>query len=246
MTNERKYRKPPVIEALCEIFFADSHWDDAVIGQFYDRVKDRFPTKRRYEIHSAEFAFQPSSGTATAGVRQLPPRMQFVSEQGNRILQVAPDLLIVNQLPPYPHFEAWEPTIHEALSIYREIAQPRRITQIGLRYIDRIVIPTPQIDMKDYFTIYPQVPEHGHFMMRVEVPTQNAHTKIITFASVEPDSSEQKAFLLDLYDIHRSDPGIDFDRVAETIHAAHENIITVFEGSMTERLRQLFEPEDSR
>ena len=38
---ERKYRKPPVVEALCEIYFADSTWDDTVPGVFYERATFR-------------------------------------------------------------------------------------------------------------------------------------------------------------------------------------------------------------
>jgi len=50
MTSGRKYRKPPVVEALCEIYFAGSNWDETVPGRFYDRVKDNFPVKRQREI----------------------------------------------------------------------------------------------------------------------------------------------------------------------------------------------------
>src|SRR3990172_4896115 len=157
MTSGRKYRKPPVVEALCEIYFAGSNWDETVPGGFYDRVKDRFPVKRQREIQEAEVAFA-GSGEAAASVRRLPPWMQFLSEKGDRLIQLGRDLLVVNQLRPYPSFEDWEPVIYAALEVYRDLAQPKGVARLGMRYINRVVIPEPVILMEDYFTVYPHLP----------------------------------------------------------------------------------------
>ncbi len=40
---DRRYRKSPVIEALCEIYFSGSAWDETVPGAFYERWKNEFP-----------------------------------------------------------------------------------------------------------------------------------------------------------------------------------------------------------
>ena len=92
---ERRYRKPPVVEALCEIHFAESTWDETVPGAFYERVKKDFPGKRQQEIREAQITLGPAE--ATAGMRRLPPRMQFVSDERHRMIQIAKDLLVVNQ-----------------------------------------------------------------------------------------------------------------------------------------------------
>lgn len=34
VTKDRRYRIPPLVEALCEIHLRDSAWDDTVPGQF--------------------------------------------------------------------------------------------------------------------------------------------------------------------------------------------------------------------
>ncbi|RMH08650.1 MAG: hypothetical protein D6704_02710 [Nitrospirae bacterium] len=44
---ERRYRKPPVIEALCEIYFAGSSWDETIPGAFYQQIKDDYPKKQQ-------------------------------------------------------------------------------------------------------------------------------------------------------------------------------------------------------
>ncbi|MGH8605379.1 MAG: TIGR04255 family protein, partial [Gammaproteobacteria bacterium] len=158
MTNDRRYRNPPVVEALCEIYLKESAWDDTVPGQFYDRMKHGFPVKRQREIQEANISFS-IAGEAAAGIRRLPPWIQFVTESGDRMIQLARDLLVVNQLRPYPHFDDWEPAIYSALEVYRELAMPKAVARLGVRYINRVVIPEPRIRMEEYFTLYPQLPQ---------------------------------------------------------------------------------------
>jgi uncharacterized protein (TIGR04255 family) len=247
---ERRYRKPPVIEALCEIYFAGSSWDDTVPGAFYERTKSDFPQKRQRTIQEAQITLGPEQ--AAAGVRQLPPWMQFVSDEKHRMIQVARDLLVVNQLAPYPHFDEWEPDVYRALHIYRDLAQPRNVVRLGLRYINRVLIPEKQIRMEDYFTIYPNLPQrlgdiHGSFLVRVEVPqSAQGHTVVITFGTAPPPSPQDaaQAFMLDLYDIFERDTPVDADVIKREVRSAHDNIVVAYEDSITETLRALFEPEE--
>lgn len=247
---ERRYRKPPVLETLCEIYFADSAWDDTVPGAFYERVKNDFPQKRRREIQQAEIALGPAE--AKAGVRRLPPWMQFVSESGDRMIQIAENLLVVNQLRPYPHFEEWQPVVHDALQIYKELTQPKKVARLGLRYINRVVIPGARVQMEDYFTIYPNLPPglgdtHGSFLVRVEVPQfEQGHTVLVTFGTVPPQQpgQDEQVFMLDLYDILQVDKVLEEVDIKEEILGAHNNIVMAFEDSITGRLRDLFEMEE--
>jgi len=247
---ERRYRKPPVVEALCEIFFSDSAWDDTVPGAFFERVKNDFPKKQQREIQQAEIALGPAE--AKAGIRRLPPWLQFVSDEKRRMIQVAKDLLVVNQLSPYPHFEEWEPEVLRALDIYRQLAGPLTVQRIGLRYINRVTIPQAQIKMEDYFTVFPNLPRglggiHGSFLVRVEVPQgDSGHTVLITFGTVPQPRPDAQTFTLDLYDIlHCNKPfeEIDFEK---EVGRAHGNIVLAFEDSVKDRLRDLFEPMEER
>ena len=164
------------------------------------------------------------------------------------MIQLGRDLLVVNRFPPYPRFEAWEPVIHDALATYRKLADPKGISRVGLRYINRIVIPEAKIRMEDYFTIYPQLPpafgeRHGSFLVRVEVPAESGqHSVKITFGSAPPPGPDAMAFLLDLYDIR--DGSCDFEKFEGVVKAAHQHVVDSFEGGITEKLREIFRPRD--
>lgn len=249
MSEHRRYRKPPVVEALCEMYFDGSEWDDTLIGQFYERVKKEFPKKRQQEIQEAQVRFS-SAGEAAAGVRRLPPRMQFVTEAGDRMIQLGPDLLVVNQLRPYASFEDWEKTLYSALDTYRELARPKGFARLGVRYIDRVIIRAPTVRMEDYFALYPEIPaalgtSHGAFMLRVEFPERRAgHRLLVTFGSAPPEEPGTTAFLLDYYDVSEPGAATTTEAVRPCVRTAHENVIEAFEASITDQLRSLFEPEE--
>ena len=250
MALRRKYRRSPIVEALCELYFEGSEWDDTVPGQFYDQIKAQFPIKRQREIQEAHVMLS-TAGEASAGVKRLPPWMQFVASDESRFIQIGQDVLVVNQLRPYPHFEDWEPLIYSSLETYRALAKPKGIARLGLRYINRVVIPHTQILMEDYFTVYPQLPKamgdmHGRFMIRVDLPSrQGEHGVLITFGSAPAEKPNEIAHLLDLYDIFKPEQPLTFDAVKAQVTIAHENIEAAFEGSITDKLRTLFEVEAS-
>jgi uncharacterized protein (TIGR04255 family) len=244
--HNRRYRNPPVVEALCEISFTKSQWDDTIPGAFYERVKKDFPQKQQRKVQEAEITM--GLGQAPVGLRAIPTWMQFVSEQKHRVLQLAPDLLVVNQLAPYPHFEEWAPDIYRAFKLYIELAKPELVQRVGVRYINRVVIPEHRLQMEKYFTIYPSLPKtigdtHGSFLVRVEVPQeQDGHVILITFATAPPDGGTPgQAFVLDFYDLVHVNKPIDAEQLRQEVERAHKNIVRAFENSITDRLRHLFE-----
>lgn len=245
--HERKYRRPPVIEALCEIYFSGSVWDETVPGAFYERMKQDFPQKQQRRFQAVQVSLGPEE--VMAGVHQLPPWMQFISGEKHRMVQIAQDVLVVNQLAPYPHFEEWELDIYRAMREYNELARPQGFSRIGVRYINHVEIPGPQVRLADLFTIYPNLPPalgdaYGAFMVRVEVP-KGDHTVLITFGTAPPSGPPEavQAYALDFYDIIQLESPVDTKVVKKLVEQAHENIVEAFEASITNRLRDLFELE---
>ena len=245
----RSYRNPPIVEALCEVYFSGASWDDTLPEKFFEEVKQNFPIKEVRPKHKAEITLG-EAGAATTDVQTLPSTFQFLNEEGHRIIQVSDNLLVVNQLRPYCHFEEWEEQFYEAFDIYKKLASPDKIERIGLRYINRFELPaSPEksIFMADYFTIFPTVPQslgksHGPFLVRVQVPQNNdRHTLLIVFGTedVPPTDEEKQAFMLDIYDMVSLDIEPDKKKLCAEVRLAHENVVKTFEDSITNPLREL-------
>lgn len=244
----RKYKNPPVVEALCEIFFNGSKWDSTLPGLFFDKIKDDYPKKRELEQIGVEVSV--SRDMQGSRVMRGSKRLQFIKEDGSQLVQIEKDLLVVNQLKPYPRFEDWKPVIDKMQNLYVQLTEPQGIRRVGIRYINRIVIPTNKFKVEDYFYLYPEVPQsleamHGRFMMRLEIPPKyKGHLLVITFGTAPADSPETSTEMLDLYDIFALPQPLATSDVDKYIIEAHENIEAAFENSITNKTRALFEKEE--
>lgn len=239
---KRQYLNAPVIEALCEVYFRESEWDTTIPGIFYERVSDEFPNKS--ERMGVEIELSLAAEVLATRTRHPEPRSQFSRSDGSRMLQIGRDLLVVNQVRPYPHFGKWRPAVLDAVSLYEELAKPKGVERIGMRYINRIEIPGETLEMAEYFGLYPEIPErigssHGAFMMRVEVPSvHERHQLMVTFGSAPQQTKGSRAFLLDLYDMVV--PTTPIGSVEEYLDEAHENIERLFESIITDSTRTIF------
>lgn len=244
---KRQYKNPPVQEALCEIFFTGSEWDNTIPGSFYGEIQRDFPNKTQLKQFGVEVNIAEKERLAKFSENE--DRIQFRKPDASQIVQLAKDLLVVNQLRPYPRFEAWLPVIKNKLELYVKLARPKNIAKIGVRYINRIIIPKKEVRMEDYFNLYPQLPkewgdEHGSFMMRLELPPKHpTHQLVITFATTPSDAADSTAFALDLYDIFGKLAKNEVDQVVKIASEGHENIEQAFENSIMDNLRVIFQEE---
>jgi len=241
----KRYRNPPVIEALCEFRFKPGQpWDLAIPGLVYEKIQDRFPKRRLAKI------FELSVTATPGGVGQqvlTTDRMQFLREDERALVQVDRDLLAVNHLKPYPTWQEFLPLIEHGFSAYRDVAQPKGFERIGLRYINRIEIPGQPVDLAHYLEFRPFVgpslpQDYGPFMVGIEAPYQNGRDRLrlqlATAAITKPDAL---AVMLDL-DYFLAEPGaVQLDNVLAWIDAAHGRVEEAFEACITDRLRHIFE-----
>src|SRR5712692_222149 len=116
---DRRYGRPPVVEALCEIYFTGSNWDPTTPGIFYERLRGNYPQKTSLSQFGIEMQVGPGQQAESRQVAQE-PRMRFAKADNSRVVQLARELLIVNQLLPYPRYEEWREEVRAILDIYRE------------------------------------------------------------------------------------------------------------------------------
>ncbi len=247
---DKKYQKPPVVEALCEIYFVDSQWDSTIPGLFLNKIRSEYPSTKELQQVEARVNISPAAQSAQFQARGT--RTQFTNRDNSRIIQLEQNLLVVNQLKPYPRFKDWQPIIRAMFNHYVELANPKGLDRIGLRYINQVVLPPIPLRTQDYFRIYPEIPEemggtHGRFMLRLDArPHHNDHELIITFVLNSVKANEPVNFMLDLYDIKPASGAPSISAVEAIVNEAHENIVLAFENSLTEKAKALFKEEDKR
>ncbi len=242
----RRYKNPPVVEALCEFQFVPSQpWDLTIPGLIYEKVKKKFPDRKQQVGIGVQF--RSTEKGIERKVEPAPPRVQFHRKDKTALIQVAPDLLAVNQLKPYPAWTKFKPMVLEALQMYREVANPKGFKRIGLRYINKINIKAESVELSEYVDFYPYVPKElpqlrTSFMSRVEIPYLNDQDRmLVTIGSAPPESPNTTSIVLDIDHIMAIPEAISMEVTEEWIEQAHSAIEGVFESCIKDKSRILFE-----
>ena len=134
----------------------------------------------------------------------------------------------------------------DAFKAYREVASPRSIHRIGLRYINTIELAGSGIDLEDYFEFRPYVGPNlprtiGPFAMSVQLPFENSRDVLnLQMVSQAGVLSDITTIILDLDYFLVKSGEVELDEAFEWIDIAHTHIEDIFEASITEQLKQKF------
>jgi uncharacterized protein (TIGR04255 family) len=245
------FENPPLIEVMCEFRFnAGLPWDWTVPGLVYSRVRHDFPDKHEQPA----FELELPAGVLSPPINNV-SRVQFLRKDRSALLQVGPNLLTVNHLRPYPTWQRFRALIAEQLEVYRNVAQPKSIQRIGLRYINRIEVPQLEpgipIEIEHYLIAAPGLPETlkgrtlVNFGQRVEIDIREAKgILVLQSSSVLPESEGNVAFLLDLDFITANGTDTDLADAMLWVERAHARIEEAFLACITAASRRLFGVKD--
>lgn len=235
----RMYSNPPLIEAICNFRFANSHpWDWTIPGLFYERIRDKFP--HREQTNVLETIMDANQGKF---VQQMQPRIQFLTEDRTTVMQIAPYNLSIHQLQPYTSWCHFNELILKYLLIYHEIANSPELIRIALHYVNRIEFSQTELELEDYFNVLPQIPDpipqvFPSFLVNVDIPYGTSIGGLrITFGTVLAEASDKFAYVLDL-DMSSSNEYVPpINQVSGWLDTAHYHIKVAFDASFTNRAR---------
>lgn len=242
----KRYKKSTVIEALCEFQFVPSKsWDLTIPGLIYEKVKKKFPD--RQQKIGIGFKFRPTEKGFEHKVEPAPPRIQFHRKNKTALIQIAPDLLVINQLKPYPTWSKFKQMILEALQIYKKVVKPKGFKRIVLKYINKINIKAKSVELSEYFDFYPYISKdlpqlHTGFMSRVEIPYEkNRDRMIVTIGSTPSESPNMLSTILDINYIMANPEAIPIEEFKKWIDHAHLVIEKTYKSCIKNKSRVLFE-----
>jgi len=244
----KKYKNPPIVEALCEFqFLPNQPWDITIPGILYEKIKDEFPVKQQQVGFGVAVKPGKAGMVLKPEIEFGPPRMQFFSKDKISLVQVGPDLLTVNHLRPYSTWKKFKPLILKIFGEYIVIANPKGVRQIRLRYINKIDFDQHKIELSDYFNYYPSIPSnlpqtYKTFQVTVEIPYNNERDTLrLSFATIIPEKPNVLSLLFDLDYVMILPESIVLDKLPDWLEDAHTAIENAFEACIKDKCRKLFE-----
>ena len=240
----KKYKNPPVIEAVCEFrLSSDTPWDLTIPGLFYERVKHDFPYREQRLVQEVEVIATPQ------GLQQVikySDRVLMFAPDRKLLLQLGPRLLVINALKPYPTWEHFKKRIESAWKILQKVMEIKGLERIGLRYINRIEFPSPIVRLEEYFDFYPFVGERlpqkiVSFITIAEFPYADDRDLCRVQIQRALESETKTAVILDIDYFTVRPQTIDVSDGLTWVEEAHSRVEEVFEGCITDKLRSMFE-----
>ena len=250
MTEGLKLPHAPIIEAVVDI---NCDLPPALdLAAIQDRAKqafrERYPLARRQMTQRHEFGTAATEAGGVA-VRQLVSGLQFLSADEKQLVQIRPEGYTFNRLAPYGSLDEYLPDIEWSWSRFRELTRPVQIRGIGLRYINRILLPMDggQIDLPAYLNVSPLVPDRetlefvGFLNQSSAVEMETGNHVNITLAT-QPAEDERLPII---FDIEVSTPSIrsleEWQEIREAIESLRRLKNRVFERTLTETCLNLFQ-----
>ncbi len=245
-TSERGYKTAPIHEALVEFRFEPGQeWDPTFAGKLHthESIRSVYTGKpRQQKIVQAQLRAGTEEPTSFQ-VREGAGRTQLINSDNTKHLSLGSDVLSVHELAPYSGWSSFRPRIEKALQAYDDVATPKGVTGIGVRYLNSITIPSAELTLKEYFTCSP--PDINGFpktmtgfMNRVEYIEDEDIKFVLTFASIEAPTGSL-GFLLDL-DFNWDGPTVPVASVMQLVDDLHEREGIAFEATITDKAREIF------
>lgn len=243
-----RYRNPPLLEAACEFGFrlADP-WDEAIRDRFHDQIRARYPSRGRSVRQNLEASPVMDERDVGQTVNMSATEISVFADVDRRtFVQLAPDTLTINVTTPYPSWARVRPRIVEALGALEEIVRIETLTVARLIYIDQFMLPSSE-PIDTYFIFRPHLAPafpwlNADFYLGLHADDPDGSTYTIEIRSEQHGEGSTDHYLM------RSEYAIDQEQSVEAgltwIETAHERVNELFEASITNDMRALFNRED--
>lgn len=246
MSEYTVFPNAPITEALLDIRVELP--EDVTLARlevFHDLVKDSFPEKQERISFTTDLKLS-QEGAQALSTSGGPEGYLFRSPTGKKIVQARLDGFTFNKLKPYENWKVFRSEARELWNQYFQITDPIKITRIALRYINKIEIPLPIKDFKEYILttpeIAPKLPQGlAYFFMRLDIPNPDIGANAIITQTMENPTENQRLPLIFDIDVFQNTTYIgNKTEIWEEFEKLRSFKNDLFFNSITEKTKELF------
>ena len=235
-----RFENPPLAEAVCEFRFAGIGVQSVLVpGRYYERVKAEYAdieVSRKVGVQAGGQELAMATEDVTV----------FRNRPANRLVQIGFGMLAINQLRPYSDYPTFRREIEARLVDYREIALPKRLTRVGLRYINHLTVPedkTLPAMLNVGFTVPQSLPgKPDPYLLRLVFGYQGGRDQLILITAKAPGRQDGQSTVLDLDYVLVKPDQVGEKELMGWVDTAHDTIGNVFHASVTKTALASFKP----
>jgi uncharacterized protein (TIGR04255 family) len=155
-----QYPNPPIVEAIVELRFSEQIRRDELVAALATALGERYCGERQQQIQVTVQAILHAE-TIGSTVGHAPSAELMRTPDGLRLVGCTNAGFSVHALAPYP---GWAHFMRDLDAVFEALLPQfgeRKLHEVLVRYIDRVVLPPLPVDLEDYLRILPPLPETG-------------------------------------------------------------------------------------
>jgi uncharacterized protein (TIGR04255 family) len=248
MPSYQTFTNAPITEALLDIQVTrQGAADFRALEPFCEAIAATYPNRRFRKEFRAQFSVSDEGDAVAASPEGGIVGYLLTSADGSQVAQARVNGFSFSRLKPYQDWDRFKSEASRLWDLYLNLTAPESIERIALRYINRLELPLPFGDFREYVRtapdIAPGLPQSlSHFLMQLQIPSpEHDALAIVTETMEAPVGDESRLpFILDIDTVRtgKLDPRDEalWDRF-EKLHALKNE---VFFQSITDKTKELF------
>jgi len=244
--NWERFANAPIAEALLDIQVSfPSPVEPGRLEAFHDAIRDHYPTREARVKWQGQIVVEREA--VQQAVRRDSEGFMFKAADGRRLVQVRQDGFTFNWLKPYERWAALRDEAREHWQRYRDTFGPDRVTRLGLRYMNRIEIPLPFNDFREYVETAPDIAKGlpqgvSALFMRLEIPDGARRLLAIITETIQPvlEDPARLPFIFDIDVVREASYRPEDPAIWEAFEGMREYKNEIFFRSVTPRAKELF------
>ena len=235
------YKRPPITEAVIELRFARPISEDIIAQAARFLANEYF-----YQDPEKGANIKIDAATGKTEYEPVWSGEKLSSVDRADIVVFRTTAFVTSRLAPYLGWEQFRNRSERAWAVWKRAAGWAELARIGVRYINRIDIPTEgPVNLADFLNIYPSTPDGppitGYTMQVIRpIGVDEGHSTINTASVVSPLIGFS-SFVLDLDVYKETDLPKRDDALWETLDKFRMHKNNVFESCLTQRTRAIFD-----
>ena len=239
--NAQTYRNPPIVEAVFEVQFLE-----ALSTRDLERLRERFANQYPKIDQQNQVDIEIKlDGSATT--KAVPIGFKMTSSDAVDIVLLQHHQFATSRTAPYEGWDKFIGTIKTNYDEFTKVAGRTTLTRIASRYINRLDIPTEEIegvDMLQFLRFGVAMPDEmsksiGPFSVAANFAVDEVKV-LAQCAVIAPALLNHLSLLFDIDAFVDKDIRPHKDAIWEVAERLHKVKNDVFEAGITDRLRERF------
>ena len=152
-----------------------------------------------------------ASGQELATQTMTPTKVgfEFRNGTGDKVVQAQLDGWLFSKLAPYQRWETFRDEGRALWTKYRSVAEPKQITRMALRYVNRLDLPLPFDDFRKFLRTVPEIAPDlpqalSNFFLQVQIPQLDLEAMLVINMTLAPSPSAAVASVILDLDLFRT------------------------------------------